>query len=337
MARGSGKKKATQKKKSVRRNAANAAADRWLSLKLDRSDTERSDLLSPGQLDDSTDSSRLLIRHSRFSPSYMMATNGGATYETVLRSAPSPVETIRPEAAALGRRDGPRGDGLLLQNVLGGIDERRHISDTSAIPARSVGLLKILPDAGGHRYGTAWLIGPRTLATAAHNLLHPQAGAARQVSVGLAYDGNTARGGWHRIEDCRFPVEWQNNPEEGSPFDFAVLRIADPQIGRSLGWFGFADYENAKFESLILNIFGYPLDLGRFHLYGVAGRVVDFDEWHIYYDCDTGGGMSGAPVIARFGEQRIAVGVHIAGGTLRNVATRINDAAHALFQQHKEW
>src|SRR3546814_18379834 len=61
-----------------------------------------------------------------------------------------------------------------LQNVHGGSDERRLITDTSRIPARSIGLLKIIPERGTERYGTAWLIGPRTLATAAPNLFHPE-------------------------------------------------------------------------------------------------------------------------------------------------------------------
>ena len=261
-----------------------------------------------------------------------MATNGGATFEDLLRPHPASI------SLSLGD-DRPREHEQMhrLQNVLGGSDERQLITDTSYIPARSIGLVKILPQDGKFRYGTAWLIGPRTLATAAHNLLHPKAGPARRLDVYMAYDGSNPRGGLHRVVDNKFSKGWEEEPREGSPYDFAVIKIDNPDVGNTLGWFGFADYEDEKFDSMVVNIFGYPLDRKRFHMYGVAGRVVAFDQGRIYYDCDTGGGMSGGPVIARFGEQQIAVGIHVAGDTFSNVGTRINDVAFELFDKYRSW
>jgi len=318
-------------KKSKEHSKSNAA-NQWQSIKLDTGAQNESKLLGLTDKDDSVDSSQLLVRKKRFCSSFMMATNGGATFEDLLRphaSAASP--TLVDDIARAHRQT--HG----LQNVLGGSDERRLITDTSFIPARSVGLVKILPKNGKLRYGTAWLIGPRTLATAAHNLLHPQVGPTRRLDVGMAYDGNEARGGWHRVVDNKFSKGWEEELTEGSPYDFAVIKIDNPDIGNRLGWFGFANYEDDKFESMIVNIFGYPLDRKQFHMYGVAGRVVDFDQGGIYYDCDTGGGMSGGPVIARFGEQRIAVGIHVAGGVSCNMATRINDVAFELFKKYRTW
>ena len=47
------------------------------------------------------------------------------------------------------------------------------------------------------------------------------------------------------------------------------------------------------------------------------------------------------PVIARFGEQRIAVGIHggirIAVGTDSKLGTRINSATHELFDKYRNW
>ena len=105
-------------------------------------------------------------------------------------------------------------------------------------------------------------------------------------------------------------------------------------MGDRLGWFGFADYEDDRFHNMIVNIFGYPMDLLQGYMYGVAGRILGIDPGRLHYDYDTGGGMSSAPVVARFGEQRIAVGIHAAGGARANTATRINDVAHALFTKH---
>jgi len=306
----------------------------WDGVELVTAPALESDLLAREEKNDGSDSSRRLVRGGRFCGSYMMATNGGSTFEDLIR--PPPVAGDRSGSAAPPVTGGGNPS---VQNVIGRSDDRVLISDTSRIPARSIGLLKIIPEDGVPRFGTAWLIGPRVLATAAHNLLHPDpnVGKTRSLKVGMAYDGTAARGGWHRVCDCAFDKEWRESPKRGSPFDYAVLKIEDRSVGNALGWFGYADYEDAKFGNLVVNIFGYPMDLKQFHMYGAAGRVQDVDEGRIMYDCDAGGGMSGGPVIARFGEQRIAVGVHVAGGTRSNVGTRINDNAFRLFDEHKEW
>nr|VFJ99758.1 MAG: glutamyl endopeptidase [Candidatus Kentron sp. LFY] len=307
----------------------------WASVKLVTDSLRRGGKLELEDKCDSVDSSRLLVRGDRFRNSYMMATNGGATYEDLLYTWPPTSQRI----AILDREEPFDGidAGNELQNVLGGRDERVLITDTSRIPVRSIGLLKILPEGGVYRYGTAWLIGPRTLATAAHNLLHPEAGPTRKLHVGMGYDGTTARGGWYTVIDNSFPHSWKDSPTGGSPYDFAVLKIEDSNVGNKFGWFGYSDYEDEKFGGMILNLFGYPLDRKKYHMYGVKGRVVDVDAGRIFYDCDAWGGMSGGPVIARFGQQRIAVGIHAAGGILSNVGTRINNAAFALFEKYRNW
>ncbi|MEM9436206.1 MAG: trypsin-like peptidase domain-containing protein [Pseudomonadota bacterium] len=317
------KSPSTRSKKSPRRSLS------WESVDLNEAPTAFSSL-SSDQKDDSVSQSRHLVRHRRFRSSYMMATNGGATFEDILRPPPAldmPVPTEpKPDKGDLG-----------LQNVIGPSDDRTQINDTSRIPARSVGLLEIVPQFGPLRYGTAWLIGPRTLATAAHNLVHPQAGAAQSMRVGMACDGVTARGGWHKIIDNKFETGWQNNMVAGSEYDFAVLKIEDASVGQKLGWFGFADYHDAKFGDMPVNVIGYPFDLQRFYMYGSIGRVKKVDESRLYYDADAGEGMSGGPVIARFGEERIAVGVHVAGGSPSNVGTRLTSLAYNLFSEFRDW
>ena len=310
-----------------------SATRSWDHVEVSGAPPCESDVLPIDQRDDRIDSSQSLVRANRFRGSYLEATNGGAVFEDILRPNPPVRDVERAEEIV---DEDFRDSGL--QNVLGGSDERRRISDTSRIPARSIDLLKIMPEDGIPRYGTAWLIGPRTLATAAHNLLHPEAGRTRRLDVGLAYDGRSARGGWHRVVDNAFDRGWRQSLREGSPFDYAVIKIQNPAIGNRLGWFGFADYEDAKFGNMAVNVFGYPMDLRRFHMYGVRGRVMDIDSGRIFYDCDAGGGMSGGPVIARFRDgQRVAVGVHVAGGRQSNVGTRINDAAFQLFDEHRGW
>ena len=330
-------------------------AARWAGVRLRDEAADEAGLLGVDAKNDSDDASRRHVRGHQFSDSFMMGTNGGATYEELLRPRNPAAGTAVAVAAAAAADDDTYGaaaakrtgrprvprQGLHrhgLQNVLGGSDDRIRIDDTSLIPARSIGLLKIRPEDGEERFGTAWLIGPRTLATAAHNLLHPEAGPTVSLEVGLAFDGNAARGGWHKIVDNKFSEAWRDDPSGDNPSDFAVIRIADATVGNKLGWFGYANYEDAKFGDLAVNIFGYPMDVAApFHMYGSKGRIVSIGQRRIFYDCDAGGGMSGGPVVALFGEKRIAVGIHVAGGAASNVATRITGPAFDLFERHKSW
>ena len=289
-------------------------------------------------LHDGVDSSQVMVRSGRFRGSFLMATNGGSTFEEILRSQ---LTESRSRARHQGSQEKPLPDDrspkkrLNLQNVIGA-DERQLIPDTTRIPVRSIGLLRILPEDGILRYGTAWLIGPQTLATAAHNLLHPQAGKTQRMDFALAYDGQNAHGGWHRVVAGKLSDGWNKSAEPGSPLDFAVLRL-EHSLGNQTGWLGFADYEDAKFANMAVNLFGYPLDLEGYAMYGARGRVLAINEGRVFYDCDAGGGMSGGPVLAVFGEQRIAVGIHVAGGSTSNAATRISGPAYDLLERYRIW
>lgn len=324
-----------------RRPAAPALQRRpYTSIKTSRIPLRREEdlaaMLDCARKQDSGDVARRGVRGDRFSDSYMMATNGGSTYEDLLR--PTPSVPVLPPPPSSSTPPKSNGYGQQAMHNVFGTDDRRVVEDTSRIPARSMGILKITLARGGTRWGTAWLIGPRALATAAHNLIHPDDGPAIQLHVGLAYDGTNARGGWHPIVDNALSQEWKNNPSDANPFDFAVLRIDNAEIGNKLGWFGMADYLDAKFDNMLVNLFGYPLDVAqKYHLYGVAGRVGNVSNDRIFYDCDAGGGMSGGPVIARFGEQRIAVGIHIAGGMNSNAATRLQGTVYEFFRERQSW
>jgi V8-like Glu-specific endopeptidase len=340
--RGTAPKSATR----AARSALRRGNPSWAAVALRDHASDGGHLLDVGQKKDSLDAGRMLVREGQFADSFMMGTNGGATFEELLRPR---IAGAGGTAAAVGAAGPDRRLAAYpaspkdarrrsLHNVLGGTDDRVRIVDTSHIPARSIGLLRIRPEDGEERFGTAWLIGPRTLATAAHNLLHPEAGPTQSLSVGLAFDGSAARGGWHKIVDNKFSEAWRDDPSPDNPNDFAVIRIDDAQVGNKLGWFGYANYEDAKFDDLAVNIFGYPLDVDApLGMYGSKGRVVSLGERRLFYDCDAGGGMSGGPVVALFGEKRIAVGIHVAGGTSSNVATRITGAAFDLFERHKSW
>ena len=193
---------------------------REMKIDLDDRRPNQELLLSLDGKEDAKSSSLSRVREGRFRDSFMMATNGGATYENALCRQillPGDVQPVVPDRKVFVSSAGthcPLGPAVkdtipALQNVQGDRDDRVLIDDTSQIPARCVGLLRILPADNELRYGTAWLIGPRTLATAAHNLIHPEAGRTRAMDVGLAFDGTRARGGWHRVVDNALSQGWE--------------------------------------------------------------------------------------------------------------------------------
>ncbi len=47
--------------------------------------------------------------------------------------------------------------------------------------------------------------------------------------------------------------------------------------------------------------------------------------------------MSGGPLYAKFGDKRIAIGIHVSGGNRANIATRIGAVAYKLFDEHRSW
>lgn len=308
-----------------------------VTIRLAEIDESEEELLSLDDKSDTLDCSQDLVRSNCFSDSYLTATNGGALHEDILlnsdpiREVRGPVQDIVPLISG----SDPTAE-INLQNVQGR-DDRILVRDVSKIPARTIGLLKFETERGGTRYGTAWLIGPRTLVTAGHNLLHKDTGETTVMHVGMAYDGRSPRGGWHRVTAAEVPSEWRNNPVPENPEDYAVIKIANPKVGNTLGWLGFADYEDRKFQDMILNVFGYPMDKPGYHLYGSTGRVTGINDDRLAYDCDAGPGMSGGPVIARFNNSRIVVGIHVAGWHPSNFATRIDGKAFRLFRKFQSW
>ncbi len=207
----------------------------WDEHDLDEDNVDEEFLLSVDGKEDGGDHSLAGVREGRFANSYMVGTNGGATYEDDIRpTAPKPGDVSEQQTVESPDKHPEMDSDGGLQNVHGR-DDRQIVRDTSRIPARSIGLLRILYESGKTRYGTAWLIGPRTLATAAHNLLDPREGRAKKLAVGLGFDGQNPRGGWHRIVDARYPSTWSKSPSAENPHDFAVIKIENPKVGNRFG------------------------------------------------------------------------------------------------------
>ncbi len=310
---------------------AQKGTDDWASIPMSSASAAVTNLLNLEHKDDISDAMRRHVRDGRFADSFMVATNGGSTFERILRPSSEEARELSPKSSPSPPQPG-------LHNI-GSSSPRFVVKNPTLLPCRCVALVKILPETGGEFWGTAWLIGPRTFATAAHNLLHPVHGRTSRMFVSPGYDGIRESGQWYAVKCNRLSQSWLDNPSDKNPHDFAVIRIDEAEVGNRLGWFGFADYADEKFPDFAINAFGYPVnDEPRFTMHGATGRVARPDPDRIYYNCDMAGGMSGSPIFALYGDHRIAVGIHAAADPLGGfVGTRIDAAVFDLFSKYKNW
>lgn len=215
-------------------------------------------------------------------------------------------------------------DAPVFESVFGVGDPLVPVNDTSAVPFRSIAFLDITYTDHRMGSGTGWFAGPKTVVTAAHCLVEPGFGSsAATVSVLPGFFG-LARG--FVAARLFVPPEWTRSVAEGRPdirFDWALIYLADPDVGRTVGWFGLAAPPDTSLDALLLNIAGYLRPRGPQFFDG--GRLAGFDDDFLFHRFDTDRGMSGSPIIVKRDDRRYAVGIHHAGDVASNRALRIND------------
>lgn len=260
----------------------------------------------------------------------MVETNGGSGLEDVagfdaFRARNSGLFPLAALPSLADSHDD--ADGYRLQNIIGR-DNLVPVPDTTGLPWRSIALLSITYEDGNRATGTAWFYGQRTLGTAGHNIRHPRFGKAAEIMVSPAYDGSVAPFGTYRASQTFCDPGWLNGNNDPM-LDFGALRIDDASVGQRLGWFGYAAYDGKQLNKMLLNVCGYPTDRSPRTQHYNGGRLDDVDSRFLRYSFDTVGGMSGAPIFARFDTQRVVVGIHTSGNDRANRARRIDAGVYA--------
>ncbi len=289
-------------------------------------------------------------------PSFMAETNGGGSAEKVpgfdiFRAVTAGFETRRVAGptTVLARPDaGFFSEGIVpppfsaeppaarSEKILG-VDSRVLVQDTSTIPWRCICHLEVEYEFGPVGFGTGFLIGPKSVVTAAHVIVDPEQKKrtrrkARRIRVIPGRSGTTAPYGYFVCEygDCKVPDAWLrggNNQEDAAASDFAVIPIPDGYetegrpTGERLGYFGLKCFTEAdaasKGEMLFVNNAGYPYEADKPYgtLWYNAGRVRKMEKTFVEYMVDTEGGQSGSPVYFFDEEknQRYVIAIHTTG------------------------
>ncbi|AQR61649.1 hypothetical protein BZG35_08285 [Brevundimonas sp. LM2] len=270
---------------------------------------------------------------------FMVETNGGGSWESVpgfnaFRARNVGLPAFAGDARTPDPRSAwspePRPDlcsDPRPENTIGP-DDRVPIPDTTAIPWRSICRLDIRYDTGARALGTAWFVGPRALATAGHNLLHPRAGRAVDIKAWPAFDG-VIRYNAPQIQEVVFPDQWRRGFK--LDYDYGVILLADGALGHQLGWFGIAGYDDPP-QNMPAQVCGYAEGTPSPTQYYNGGRTSHWTEDFVYYTFDTGQGMSGSPVFVRLGEARHVIGIHTYGEPTINRARRLSGHAYDLLR-----
>ena len=155
-------------------------------------------------------------------------------------------------------------------------------------------------------WGTAWMIGPNIAVTAAHCVYDRDSGSNMTITgfwpgkMGVLNPfGNGS------VINVKYPAKFITNDE--TKYDWAVLTLADADLGYDTGWFGFGWTSSYPEEENYI-ITGYPCDTEngvweRF-MYTASGIISGgttpaenaLEGTTLFHKIDTGSGQSGAPM-----------------------------------------
>jgi glutamyl endopeptidase len=235
----------------------------------------------------------------------------------------------------------PRG-GIGLETVFG-LDERTRIVSTETLPWKLVCALEI--DAPwGSFVGTGWFAGPRTLVTAGHCVFDARqmGGWAREIRIAPGRDRERTPFGV--VTATRFSTlnTWIGNQD--ADFDIAAIHLDAPVLGAD-EVFAIEALPDAELRDTLVNVSGYPANPGGGQeLWSAKNRIKDLTPRRIFYDIDTSGGQSGAPVyrLDSEGARPSVVGIHAygEGGTPASIPLRVNSAPRMIpevVEQIQKW
>jgi V8-like Glu-specific endopeptidase len=218
-------------------------------------------------------------------------------------------------------------------------DERVRILDTDLAPWRMICALRMRGGNGAGAIGTGWFIGPKTVITAGHcvfsNFFFGGWANTIEVIPGLVGNGgNASDRPYGSVTSTRFSSVdlWVQN--EDPDFDIGCIHL-DQDKGNEVGWFAVGALPAEELVSYLANVAGYPADRGAgSELYHDKNRVLRVSERRLFYETDSYGGQSGAPVWIHESEGAppLAVGIHAygIGGTPADFGITANSAPRII-------
>ena len=207
-----------------------------------------------------------------------------------------------------------------------GVDNRTQVATTNVFPWRAIASLLITAADNSMWIGTGWFVGPHTLLTAGHVVYIKNSGVpgrdgwVKKIQVMPGRNGSTLPYGSFTSTSFKSVTAWTNNGDEN--FDYGAIILAS-NVGNTVGWFGYQVLSDGDLTASTVNIAGYPGDKPTGTMWFQSNKVASVGPRKVYYDIDTAGGQSGAPVWRLVNGNRYGVAVHAYGGATTNSGTRV--------------
>jgi glutamyl endopeptidase len=202
-----------------------------------------------------------------------------------------------------------------IESIIGPTDDRVRVLDTELAPWRMICALRMRGRTGAGAIGTGWLVGPRTLLTAGHCVYSTQFFGGWASSIEVSPGRNGAEFPFRTVRSTRFSSVNRWVEAQDPDFDVGCIHLDDP-LGDEVGWFGVGALAPDELEGFLVNVSGYPGDRGGgTEQYHHRNRILRVTERRLFYDVDTFGGQSGAPVWIHETDTAppLAVGIHAYG------------------------
>lgn len=235
------------------------------------------------------------------------------------------INALMPDASAAISQPIFSTQTLSIAEVVIGIDDRVQIHNTSKTPWKQICSLLIEAGDGSLWRGTGWITGPRTIITAGHCVfMHRHGGWVR--SINIMPGALDSRSIFRSFSATTFRTVNGWMDDENEACDYGAIFLSEDTYLEEYGVLRFAEIIGYGLENHVVNLAGYPGDKPTDTLWWDSRTVSRVDTTHIYYEIDTTGGQSGAPVWLVDNEDFFVVGMHTLGNLKANSAVKISPA-----------
>jgi glutamyl endopeptidase len=232
-------------------------------------------------------------------------------------------------------------ESILAPDAIIGNDDRIKLADTTYFPWSTV--VKIHGSFGIYTFDcSGWMLGPSTVTTAAHCIYDygDTNSYAKNVIVTPAMNSDSPNS--EPFGYCEAVKSWIINLWEttgNAKYDYGVYAIRC-RVGEQTGNLGYRVLSDAQIDGKMINVTGFPLDKGGSTMWFGLGHVLETPTDFLFYDNDSTGGQSGAPVWELIDDscQVCVVAIHSGGDEIDyNVGVRVtNDVFDFLFTM-QQW
>jgi V8-like Glu-specific endopeptidase len=205
--------------------------------------------------------------------------------------------------------------------VVGPVDGRRRITDTTRFPFHAICHLERIFDDGARSGATGFLVAPRIVLTAAHCLMSPARRLVGRNPVPRTirvFPGRSSEAQRNALPVASFYVPRQYKTRIDRRFDYGLIRLARP-VPAEHGAMPIAAPSTPQLREIrqrhLLHISGYPGDKPRGSQWHHSERLDGKTDAQLLYSVDTCPGHSGAPIwIENWNGRPVSViGIHTAG------------------------